>query len=46
MITHYKRILNYVRPEFVHVFAGGKIVETGGPELADQLESEGYDKFL
>ena len=46
MITHYKRIRNYVRPEFVHVFAGGKIVETGGPELADQLESEGYDKFL
>ncbi|QYH19712.1 Fe-S cluster assembly ATPase SufC [Corynebacterium aquatimens] len=46
MITHYKRILNYVRPDFVHVFAGGKIVETGGAELADQLEAEGYEKFI
>ncbi|QCB28471.1 Fe-S cluster assembly ATPase SufC [Corynebacterium endometrii] len=46
MITHYKRILNYVIPDYVHVFAGGQIVETGGAELADQLEAEGYDKYL
>ena len=46
MITHYKRILNYVKPDFVHVFADGKIVTSGGPELADQLEEHGYDRFL
>ena len=46
MITHYKRILNYVQPDFVHVFANGKIVTTGGAELADQLEAEGYEKFI
>lgn len=46
MITHYKRILNYVRPDKVHVFADGKIVTTGGPELADKLEADGYDQFL
>lgn len=46
MITHYKRILNYVSPDFVHVFAGGKIVATGDASLADQLEAEGYDKYL
>ena len=46
MITHYKRILNYVQPDFIHVFADGRIVETGGPELADQLEAEGYEKFI
>lgn len=46
MITHYKRILNYVKPDFVHVFAGGKIVASGGPELADELEANGYDRFL
>lgn len=46
MITHYKRILNYVQPDFVHVFADGKIVTTGGAELADQLEAEGYEKFI
>lgn len=46
MITHYKRILNYVRPDFVHVFADGKIVASGGPELADELEEHGYDRFL
>ncbi|MBP2330040.1 Fe-S cluster assembly ATP-binding protein [Kibdelosporangium banguiense] len=45
LITHYTRILNYIKPDFVHVFAGGKIVESGGPELADQLESEGYVRF-
>lgn len=46
MITHYKRILNYVRPDFVHVFANGHVVTTGGAELADQLEAEGYEKFV
>ncbi|MDO4685764.1 MAG: Fe-S cluster assembly ATPase SufC [Corynebacterium sp.] len=46
MITHYKRILEYVKPDFVHVFADGKIVTSGGPELADELEAHGYDRFL
>ncbi|APT84796.1 Fe-S cluster assembly ATPase SufC [Corynebacterium aquilae] len=46
MITHYKRILNYVHPDYVHVFADGKIVTSGGPELADELEAHGYDRFL
>ncbi len=41
MITHYKRILNYVQPDFVHVFANGQVVKTGGAELEDQLESAG-----
>jgi Fe-S cluster assembly ATP-binding protein len=45
LITHYTRILNHIKPDFVHVFAGGKIVESGGPELADQLENEGYVRF-
>ncbi|MEO3814507.1 Fe-S cluster assembly ATPase SufC [Sphaerisporangium sp. B11E5] len=45
LITHYTRILRYVKPQFVHVFAGGRIVEEGGPELADKLESEGYERF-
>jgi len=45
VITHYQRILNYVRPDFVHVFAGGRFVAEGGPELAVQLESEGYDAY-
>lgn len=43
MITHYQRILNYVRPDFVHVMLGGRIVESGGPELALQLEEHGYE---
>ena len=46
LITHYTRILEYIKPDFVHVFAGGKVVDSGGPELAAQLESEGYDKYL
>ncbi|AEG81724.1 Fe-S cluster assembly ATPase SufC [Corynebacterium ulcerans] len=46
MITHYKRILNYVQPDFVHVFANGQIITSGGPELADELEANGYDRFL
>ena len=45
LITHYTRILRYVRPDYVHVFVGGKIVEEGGPELAERLESEGYERF-
>src|SRR5215216_1912058 len=42
LITHYTRILKYIEPDFVHVFANGRIVESGGPELADVLENEGY----
>jgi Fe-S cluster assembly ATP-binding protein len=45
IITHYQRILNYVKPDFVHVFVGGRIVEEGGPELAHKLEAEGYEGF-
>jgi len=45
LITHYTRILKYIEPDFVHVFANGRIVESGGRELADQLESEGYVKY-
>jgi Fe-S cluster assembly ATP-binding protein len=45
LITHYTRILNYIKPDHVHVFVGGKIVAEGGPELADTLEAEGYEKF-
>src|SRR5205814_487098 len=44
-ITHYQRILNYVQPDFVHVFVDGRIVEEGGPELAHKLEAEGYTSF-
>ena len=43
LITHYQRLLDYVEPDFVHVLAGGRIVKTGGPELALQLENEGYE---
>jgi Fe-S cluster assembly ATP-binding protein len=45
VITHYQRILNYVNPDFVHVFVDGRIVEEGGPELAHRLEAEGYAAF-
>lgn len=45
LITHYTRILNYIKPDFVHVFVDGKIAEQGGPELAERLEAEGYDRF-
>jgi len=45
LITHYTRILRYIRPDHVHVFVDGKIVEEGGPELADELEASGYDRF-
>ena len=46
LITHYTRILRYIQPDFVHVFVAGRIAEEGGPELADRLEDEGYDRFL
>jgi Fe-S cluster assembly ATP-binding protein len=45
VITHYQRILDYIEPDFVHVFVGGKIVEEGGPELAKKLESQGYEAW-
>ena len=45
LITHYTRILRYIRPDFVHVFSAGKIVEAGGPELADKLEEKGYAEY-
>jgi Fe-S cluster assembly ATP-binding protein len=43
VITHYQRILHYVKPQFVHIMIDGRIVRDGGPELVDQLEREGYD---
>ena len=45
LITHYTRILKYIKPDFVHVFVDGQIAEQGGPELADRLEAEGYDRY-
>ena len=45
VITHYQRILNYVKPDFVHVFVDGRIVEEGGPELAEKLEASGYEQW-
>jgi Fe-S cluster assembly ATP-binding protein len=45
VITHYQRLLDYIRPDRVHVLAGGRIVASGGPELAHQLEAEGYDRY-
>lgn len=46
LITHYTRILKYIKPDYVHVFVAGKIAEEGGPELAERLEAEGYDRYL
>ncbi|MBZ2194538.1 Fe-S cluster assembly ATPase SufC [Occultella gossypii] len=46
LITHYTRILNYITPDFVHVFVDGRVAEQGGPELAERLEAEGYDRYL
>ena len=46
LITHYTRILNYIKPDFVHVFVDGRIAEEGGPELAENLEIEGYERFI
>ena len=45
LITHYTRILRYIKPDFVHVFSAGRIVEAGGPELADKLEANGYAEY-
>jgi Fe-S cluster assembly ATP-binding protein len=45
LITHYTRILQHIRPDVVHVFSGGRVVESGGPELADELERNGYERF-
>jgi Fe-S cluster assembly ATP-binding protein len=46
LITHYTRILRYITPDFVHVFVNGRIAEEGGPELAERLEAEGYDRYV
>jgi Fe-S cluster assembly ATP-binding protein len=46
IITHYQRILNYVKPDFVHILYNGQIIESGGPELALRLEQEGYDNLI
>jgi Fe-S cluster assembly ATP-binding protein len=46
VITHYQRILNYIKPDFVHVLVDGRIVQSGGPELALELESKGYESLL
>ncbi|GAB3231450.1 Fe-S cluster assembly ATPase SufC [Glycomyces halotolerans] len=46
LITHYTRILRYVKPDFVHVFVDGRIAEEGGPELAEKLEAEGYESYV
>lgn len=46
LITHYTRILRYIKPDFVHVFVAGRIVEQGGRELADKLEDEGYERYV
>lgn len=46
LITHYTRILRYVKPDFVHVFVGGQIVAEGGAELAEELEASGYERFV
>ncbi len=46
LITHYTRILRYIQPDYVHVFVGGRIADQGGPELAEELEANGYDKYV
>jgi len=46
IITHYQRLLDYIKPDAVHVLAGGRIVKSGGPELAKELENSGYDQFI
>lgn len=45
LITHYTRILRYIKPDHVHVFVAGRVVESGGPDLADELEANGYVRF-
>ena len=46
LITHYTRILRYIQPDYVHVFVDGRVAESGGRDLADRLEEEGYDRYL
>ncbi len=46
LITHYTRILNYIKPDFVHVYVDGRVVTEGGPELAEKLEETGYDSYI
>ena len=46
LITHYTRILRYIKPDYVHVFVAGRVADEGGPELADELEANGYDKYV
>ncbi|MFG1908506.1 Fe-S cluster assembly ATPase SufC [Kribbella sp. NPDC048928] len=46
LITHYTRILRYIKPDFVHVFVDGRVAEEGGPELAEELEANGYERFV
>ena len=46
VITHYQRLLDYIKPDHVHVLADGPIVKSGGPELAAELEKSGYDQFI
>jgi Fe-S cluster assembly ATP-binding protein len=46
LITHYQRLLNYIKPQFVHILYNGRIIESGGPDLALQLEAEGYDPII
>jgi Fe-S cluster assembly ATP-binding protein len=46
LITHYTRILRYIKPDYVHVFVNGRVADEGGPELADELEANGYDKYV
>ena len=45
IITHYQRLLDYIKPDFVHVLMNGKIIKSGGPELAIELEKKGYENF-
>ena len=45
IITHYQRLLDYIKPDFVHVLMNGKIIRSGGPELAFELEKKGYESF-
>ena len=45
IITHYQRLLDYIKPDFVHVLINGKIVKSGGPDLAKELEKKGYENF-
>lgn len=46
LITHYQRLLDHVKPDFVHILAGGRIIRSGGPELALEVEQRGYDWLL